>query len=287
MNRLHLTNEHLLVEVSPHGAELKGIRLSDGTDLLWPGDREPWTGSSPWLFPIVGRLPNDSYTYGGECYELPIHGFARDRCFDIEEHTPKRLTLVLRADESTRVCYPFEFVLRVICELDGRQVRICAEVENCDQKEMLFSLGAHPGLCCAAGDELFFEAEENAPMHRLTPETHLVAPSCQRFEGQRLVLNEKLFAEDAILLHQPRSRKVTLQRKNGTHVSVLYDDISWLGIWSRPTQPLSYVCIEPWLGSDSPAAGSSCALEDKPDILHLGPGEIFRFHMTIEPDKPL
>ena len=286
MNRLHLNNEYLLVEVAPHGAELKGIRLPDGTDLLWPGDREPWTGSSPWLFPIVGRLPNDSYTYNGIGYHLPIHGFARNSVFTIEEHTQQRLVLSLRADDSTRVCYPFDFVLRVIYELHGHQVCVCAEVENLGSGDMLFSLGAHPGLCCAAGDELYFEAEENVPLHRLTPDTHLVAPSAQRFEGQQLVLSETLFAEDAMLLHQPQSRKVTLRRQNGTNVSVAYDDISWLGIWSRATSPLSYVCIEPWLGSDSPVQAAP-ALEEKPDILRLPAGEVFQFHMTIVHDRTL
>jgi len=281
MNRLHLTNEYLQVEVSPLGAELKGIRLTDGTELLWPGDREPWTGSSPWLFPIVGRLPNDSYTCAGQRYELPIHGFARQRLFEVQEHTQQRVVLALHADDSTRACYPFDFVLRVIYELQGRQVQVCAEVENHDCKEMLFSLGAHPGLCCAAGDELYFDTKEDLHMHRLTPESHLLDPSFRRFQGQQITLSEKLFEADAMLLHQPRSRRVTLRRKDGIAVSVCYDDISWLGIWSRATSPLSYVCIEPWLGSDSPAALTSPALEDKPDILRLSAEAVFQFHMTI------
>lgn len=280
MDKLHLSNEYLLVEVAPCGAELKGIRLTDGTELLWPGDREPWTGSSPWLFPIVGRLPDDSYIYEGKRYELPIHGFARTSRFEVEEHTQQRLVLALRDDAGTRACYPFSFVFRVIYELHGRQVRICAEVENCGG-DMLFSLGAHPGLCCCAGDELIFEADENAELHRLTPDTHLVAPSGQRFEGRQLSLSEALFAEDAMLLSRPRSRKVTLKRKNGTCVSVSYDDISWLGIWSRVSAPLSYVCIEPWLGSDSPVEAGPL-LEEKPDMLRLPAGNVFQFHVNIE-----
>lgn len=282
MNRLQLSNEHLRAEVSPLGAELKALRLPDGTELLWPGDRAPWTGSAPWLFPIVGRLPEDSYTYAGRRYTLPQHGFALARPFTVAEHTQDRLVLALHADDGTRACYPFEFALRVIYELQGHQLHIYAEVENLGCGEMLFSLGAHPGLCCATGDELHFSCAEDAALHRLTPDTHLLQPSTQRFQGQLLPLSETLFEEDALLLRQPRSRRVTLRRQDGLRISVAYDDISWLGIWSRSAPPLSYVCIEPWLGSDSPAASVSPALEDKPDLLRLPAGQVFRFHMTIE-----
>ena len=106
-------------------------------------------------------------------------------------------------------------------------------------------------------------------------------PACQRFQGKELKVSSALFREDALILHAPRSRSVTLKRRTGECVTVAYDDISWLGIWSRASEPLRYVCVEPWLGVDSPAALQSHELADKPDVLRLPAGKSFSFHMAI------
>ena len=282
MERLKLHNECLQVEVDLLGAELKRIHRGDGSDVLWPGDQEPWQGSSPWLFPFVGRLKDDCFIHNGVRYNMPMHGFARKKNFTPVEHTATRLVLELGADETTRACYPFDFTLRITYKLDGAQVKVCAEVMNQGGSEMLFSLGGHPGLCAAEGDVLIFEAEENAPLHRLSAQEHLLQSACDSFRGTELKVSTALFREDAIILHAPCSRCVTLHRQGGERVSVRYDDVTWLGIWSRASDPLRYVCIEPWLGVDSPETLDSHELKDKMDILTLKAGETFAFRMTIE-----
>ena len=58
-----LSNPHLTAQISPLGAELVTLRDEAGRDLLWNGDPAFWTGRSPLLFPIVGRVRNE---VGGE-----------------------------------------------------------------------------------------------------------------------------------------------------------------------------------------------------------------------------
>lgn len=178
----------------------------------------------------MGRLKEDYYLHKGVRYDMPIHGFAQRMRFVPVEHTATRLVLSACANEETRRCYPFNFALRIIYELQGAQVTIRAEVENRGDEDMFFSLGGHPRLCAGEGDQLFFETEEDAPVHRLCAREHLLMPACQRFRGKELKVSAALFREDALILHAPKSRSVTLKRRTGECVTVAYDDISWLGI---------------------------------------------------------
>jgi galactose mutarotase-like enzyme len=73
----------MVAEISPHGAELIRLQDRDGKDLLWNGCEKWWTGRAPLLFPIVGRLPNDSALVNGEIFPMRQHGFARNKQFSV------------------------------------------------------------------------------------------------------------------------------------------------------------------------------------------------------------
>src|ERR1700692_3993893 len=76
-----IRSELLVTEISEHGAELIRRQARDGTDLLWNGSKEWWTGA-PLLFPIVGKLP-DTATFDGEPFPMRQHGFARNKPFSV------------------------------------------------------------------------------------------------------------------------------------------------------------------------------------------------------------
>jgi len=79
---VRIASPQLSAEVSETGAELIRLQDEQGRDLLWDGDPAFWTGRSPLLFPIVGRVRNDRIRVGDAEYELPRHGFARTSPFD-------------------------------------------------------------------------------------------------------------------------------------------------------------------------------------------------------------
>jgi galactose mutarotase-like enzyme len=80
---ISISNDRLAVTVNEKGAELQSLQL-DGREYLWQADPKFWSKRSPVLFPIVGELRDGKYLFAGKEYELPRHGFARDKTFDTE-----------------------------------------------------------------------------------------------------------------------------------------------------------------------------------------------------------
>lgn len=101
-----LNNEKLCVRVAAEGAQLQSIRGADGTEYLWQGDERFWRGRATNLFPYVGRLTDDKYTWRGAEYAMTRHGFARTSVFEAEKVSDARLVLTLTASEATRAVTP-------------------------------------------------------------------------------------------------------------------------------------------------------------------------------------
>ena len=74
---IEIKNSKLTVGINTCGSELMYINSSRGTEFLWNGDEKMWSYRAPVLFPICGKLKDDTYTYNGKKYILKKHGFAR------------------------------------------------------------------------------------------------------------------------------------------------------------------------------------------------------------------
>ena len=70
---IKIENSELSVSVSTLGAELMSVSGKGGTEFLWNGDKNVWSGRAPLLFPICGGLKDGKYIYEGECigYGIP------------------------------------------------------------------------------------------------------------------------------------------------------------------------------------------------------------------------
>src|ERR1043166_8956225 len=80
---IKLESNSLKVAIHSKGAEICSVKNSKGKEFIWQGDKAIWPRHAPVLFPIVGRLKNNFYLYKDKKYELPQHGFARDREFTL------------------------------------------------------------------------------------------------------------------------------------------------------------------------------------------------------------
>ena len=89
-----ISNHQLKVTINILGAELTRLE-KENKNYIWTIDEAFWNKTSPILFPIVGRLKNDSYSINGKAYELPRHGFARNFEFEIEHQTENAVVLLL------------------------------------------------------------------------------------------------------------------------------------------------------------------------------------------------
>ena len=109
-----IENNHLRVALNAKGAELDSI-LNKQNDLeyLWQGDAAFWGKKSPILFPIVGTLKDNAFFYNDKKYNLPRHGFARDRTFSVENHTAEKVAFLLVSDGESLKNYPFHFEFRL------------------------------------------------------------------------------------------------------------------------------------------------------------------------------
>ncbi len=138
-------NDILEVGIHPKGAELQQLKHKQlGPLKVWKGDPAYWGKFSPVLFPIVGTLKNDRFSYEGKEYGLSRHGFARDREFVVEEQSNDRAVFLLKSDAQS--FFPFHFEFRLIYELSGNVLSVTYEVKNPTENDLLFSVGGHPAF---------------------------------------------------------------------------------------------------------------------------------------------
>lgn len=287
-----IINECLKVTVKSSGAELVSIKNTfTNKEYLWQGDPEFWGRRAPILFPIVGKVNGNSYKVDGNTYHLPQHGFARDMHFERVDQQDNTLTYLLKSNEETLRMYPFKFELMVTYKLDKNKVIISYEVKNTDDKNIWFSIGAHPAFICPLENTetisdyfLEFEKTENAEACVLqdgliTDKKILVLKNTNKLQ-----LSEEIFEKDALIFKDLRSSVVKLKNnKSGHEVNVDFTGFPYLAFWSK--KGASFVCIEPWYGiADS--VGYTGEYKDKDGIKLLAKGKKFNSEYSIEIKSP-
>lgn len=289
---LMIENECLKVSFSELGGELTSIQnQEDNIEYLWQGNPEFWGRQAPVLFPNVGRLKDDSYRYEGVTYYLGQHGFARDQRFTVKEHTATRIAFSLLSNEESRKVYPFEFELILSYELVGNQLICSYHVENTGKGPMYFSIGGHPAFNVPLGNQGNFEDY----FLRFAPKkSRLVLPLkgpyidlANKTLGQTntdIALTRALFKNDAIVYETVGTNSYSIKSDKTPHsVTVSYDNMPYVGIWSPYPLEAPFVCIEPWCGvADTVEATGE--LTEKLGINHLASQEIFKNQYTIEID---
>ncbi len=289
-----LTSATARVEIALKGAELTSFTsLASGLEYLWQADSAQWGRHAPLLFPIVGKLPNDTYLYEDQAYKLPQHGFARDQEFQLISQDAHSLTLQLMASEASKKAYPFEFELRVRYELRGSVLTVGWHVRNpaAAPHELLFSIGAHPAFRCPLRPEAGEQFADYAFHfdHPVTLRRQLLRGGLRGGEtvpvlaGQDfLPLSYELFADDALVFAHFDFTRITLRKadKTGPFVRMQFDGFPYLGLWTKGPGA-QFVCIEPWQGVASPV-GEPRELRDKEGILTLAPSQEFETSYSIE-----
>ncbi|MFL5729385.1 MAG: aldose 1-epimerase family protein [Cytophagaceae bacterium] len=282
-----IENEYLKVSVKASGAELISIRnKKNNLEYLWQGDPQYWGRRAPVLFPIVGKLKNNSFRAEDQTYQLPQHGFARDYHFEKISSDAQSVVYSLKSSEETLKSYPYEFELRIAYTLINNRLEVKYEVINTGGKQMWFSIGGHPAFNCPLEPQekfnnyyLEFEHTENA-------DTHLISEGLLngQTEGslknvKKLMLNEQVFAKDALIYKGLKSSYVSL-KSDSSSASVTFDfkGFPYLGIWSKPGP---FVCIEPWYGH-ADTTNFEGEIRDKEGILSLKKGQEFSCMYGIE-----
>ena len=236
---------------------------------------------------MVGRASGDHIRVDGQAYPLPQHGFARRSAFEIVATTQDSANLRLRANDATRSAYPFAFRLDLAYALDGSTLKVAATVTNEDERRLPCSLGFHPAFRWPlpggrGAHEVRFSQPEPAPIRRLANGLLEGRSYPSPAASGVLPLDPALFAQDALIFDQLRSRLIAYGPPEGPEVEIYFPDLPHFGLWSKPGAP--FVCLEPWQGYAAPE-GLDGEFAERPGVVIIAPGEhrVFAMDITIKP----
>lgn len=273
---IKLVSDRLKVLIDPLGAQIRSVKAGRH-EFMWQGKLPWWPRTAPVLFPIVGKLRDDRYLHHGRSYTLGQHGFARDMPFSVMEKTSESVVLLLESTGETRKKYPFDFNLQIGYMLDGEDLFCEAVVINTGPELLPFNIGFHPGFRTAKNCYLCFSGpKRSVGIQRLKNGIRQNAGRLKLDEGA-LMLTDKLFGEDAVIVPKNISRWVSLEQKNSS-ITLFRGNFPSLGVWRQPGAP--FTCLEPWLGmADGLSDGGE--IREKEHIQLLAPGEYDISHFSI------
>lgn len=289
-----LQNDQLVVEINMHGAELSSVvDRKSGYEFIWQADAAYWGRHAPVLFPIIGRLKDDTYEYQGEKYHMTQHGFARDSEFHLEEANANAAVFSLTYNEETLKVYPFEFKILIKYLLHGSNVTVTYEVINLSTSEvMYYNIGGHPAFNVSqsedeAGelefDKIFFEIQPDRS-HKLLPisENGLIKLSeARHVEEDRIELTHETFKHDALVYELVNQSEIVLQDEaENVEIRFKQNRMDYIGVWSPYPKKASFICLEPWTGF-ADTARSTGKLEEKDGISFLDANEKMTHEYTM------
>jgi galactose mutarotase-like enzyme len=280
-----IVGDGVTATILAHGAELCSLKTAAGLELVWQAG-DVWPRHAPLLFPIVGKLKNDTFRHRGKSYPMTQHGFARDSRFEWVERGRSSCRLVLEDNAQTRAHYPFAFRLAVTYALEGGDLDVSLEISNPGDEVLPASIGGHPAFnwplkpgLSKTSYRLVFAKEESSPIRRLKDGLLRLQSEPSPIRDRELVLSETLFEDDAVILDKPASTSLSFTAGEGPSLEVSWEAFRELGIWSKP-EGAPFLCIEPWRGFASPSEFDG-EFVDKPGLMHIGLNETQRLSYRI------
>ena len=277
-----IENNFLRVSIDEKGAELTSIYSKAlSLEYMWDGDPAFWSKQSPVLFPIVGGLKNNTYFYHNRAYELPRHGFAREKVFSVIDQSSNEITFLLQSDDETLLVYPFSFEFRISYSLNESTLVVTYDIINVGDEEMYFSVGGHPAfkvplLANTKYEDYYleFNRKEKSSRWPVSPDGLIDEEPIPVFNNDSVIpLRKELFVHDALVFKDLVSNKVALKcNKHDRGVDFEFEGFPYMGIWAAKNA--DFVCIEPWCGiADSVSTDQQ--LKNKEGINKLNNDESF------------
>ena len=265
--------------VSRRGAQLVSLVKDDKQYIC--ANSPFWQYSSPTMFPIVGRLNNDTLRYQGKSYKLMPHGFVRTRDFICVDDRP--LTYRLSYDYDSLDVYPFPFVLTVSFQPVNSELIITTRAQNPGEDTIWFSMGSCPALKVPFYGGRFedytleFNFDEHTTRLPLNSDALLTGQRITFADQRRIPLSYDLFKDGALIFDNLKSTRVSIRRGDRA-VTVRADNVPCWGIWTKPNAP--FLCIEPSCGLPD-RADFTDDFTKKPGVLSLEAGKSFSMQYSI------
>lgn len=293
MSHYFLKNDLFAITINTLGAELKSVKHQQlGIEYMWRADPQFWGRTSPILFPIVGRLTNNTTLINGQAYQLPQHGFARDMTFSCVQQSENYLLFSLRANQDSKKNYPFDFELLISYQLNDNKLTVAWQVNNINSVMMPFSIGAHPAFSTQLHSndqfedyDIMFDAHKQYYLWQLNQAMQLVAKDIA-FEQplQQFALMYPYFDIDALVFPHQQIKSIELKNRHHDHgVKVDFTGFPEVALWTADgkNKRSPFLCIEPWFGHADLEDGAP-ELLNKRGIIHLAAGDSFKTQYSIE-----
>ena len=269
-----IKNDKTEIKINSLGAEVRSV-IHDVKERAWQNETGEWSGSAILLFPFAGF---NHLIYDGVDFGVQKHGFCRNEEFELVDKGDDFISFVLKANDRTKVVYPYDFEFLVKYTLIENGYGIAYTVKNPSEKPIPFACGGHESF--ALNDEVEsyyveFEKEEIFDFLVHNEGGMLTGEKISYGEGRILPL-EKEFTDNGatVILGNINSRKASLYHKetNEEIVEVSFDGFSNLLLWHPHGSKM--LCIEPWQALPS-YVDEIKEFTDREGVLILAPkGEI-------------
>ncbi|WP_440897718.1 aldose 1-epimerase family protein [Amphibacillus sp. Q70] len=288
---IKLYNEICMVTISTHGAELLSMKnIATGYEYIWQANSSIWNRSAPFLFPIIGKLKDNTYFYQNRKFELGQHGFLRDVDFRLDYCSEEEAVFSFSSTTETLKIYPFDFKVTIQYLLIDNCLSIKSTIKNVGKETMYFSFGNHIGFTVPINPNLsfedyFIEILPKRPRYRisLNKEKQADIKNAVLEETQEFQLNHEIFKNDALIFQTEGKTEIQLKtNKDYQKLNLTYENFPYLGIWSPYPTTGNLVCIQPWCGI-ADRIGTKQVLEQKDAIESLDQGKSFtrKFEVSI------
>lgn len=252
-----LENSTIKITASTYGGELHSLTgKKEASEYLWNGNPEFWKYHAPLLFPIIGKVMDSKYKVDGKVYELPAHGIARTSEFEMIDMGNDFITFELKYSEDSLKVYPYKFSLCITYTLEDNAVKVTYSVINLDDKDIYFSIGAHPAFMCPIEKNdslqdcyLEFNKSETTSIIGVNKDVYLSRKTKEYLnDTDNLELSKELFKDGLLMFKNLKSDKITLKSKNNNKsLSVEFEGFPYMCLWA-PEDGAPFLCIEPWFG---------------------------------------
>ncbi|MDZ4665823.1 MAG: aldose 1-epimerase family protein [Bacteroidota bacterium] len=281
----NLRSNNLVVSINSKGAEICSVKYNE-LEYIWQARADAWPRHTPVLFPIVGRLKNNSFNYDDQSYSLSQHGFARDKEFKCISQSGKEMHFELVSSIETKKVYPFEFSLTIKYILQDDNLICTYEVSNPSSRILLFSIGAHPGFKVPLLENEKFEDYKLKLDSTKKYQTTVLSDGLLSDGKKELFLTNgdlnlsiDLFDTDALVFEDSQIDSISLISPSGKGVELTCVGWPYFGIWSKKGCK-EFVCLEPWHGiADGVNNGGD--LKTKRGIIELQPEKKFECSFSI------
>jgi len=252
-----LENEYLRIAVKDEGGSLTSIfDKKNNKECLYQPLANSWQGQDIFIFPFIARLKDGYYLHNEQKYELKNHGLIRYMKGEIIKEN-NQIKIIFKSDEETLKRYPFNFEAIINYSLKENEVVINYEIQNINEVEMPFELGAHPAFMIPGkidnnpfildGNSIEFDSKNNLIQMKLDDTGCFIVDEIN-YSKKKIDLSKDLFKkENTLILKSKNVKKFKLNKIDGSSLTLKKGEAPFIAVWSDKEFG-NYVCIEPWFG---------------------------------------